>query len=187
QKTVTMRKKLLPLLLLFVLVSSAAMAQASYALQVGGRCNRATLSMLTNTGSVDYNSDAVDVNIDLGTHYFGFACKLATFKAANASENAALDQIFNLRYNLVEFTPDNPAANIRELTKGQSVTLQIPGLLKISGVRSPITLPITFSRDNRGVYHFTTDFTVNVNTFGNSVPADLQNTYNGSFRIQLAY
>lgn len=182
-----MRKKLLPLLLLFVLVSSAAMAQASYALQVGGRCNRATLSMFTNSGSVDYNSEVVDATIDLGTHYFGFAAKLATFKAANQSENAAFDQIFNLRYNLLEFTPDNPAANIKELNKGQSVTVQIPGLLKISGVRAPITLPITFSRDNRGVYHFTTDFTVNVNTFGNSIPADLQNTYNGSFRIQLAY
>jgi hypothetical protein len=182
-----MKKRLLPLLLLLFIVSGTAMAQASYAMHVGGRCNRATLSMITTTGSIDFQSDMVDATIDLGTHYFGFATKLATFKAANTSDNQDFDRVFNLRYNLMEFTPDNPAVNIRELTKGQSLTMQIPGIIKISGVRVPITLPVTLSRDNRGVYHFSTDFTTNVSTFGNSIPADLQSTLNGSFRIQLAY
>jgi len=183
-----MKKQLLPLLLLFLLLSSSsAFAQASYALQVGGTCSRATFSMITNTGSVDFQSNRVNANIDLGTHYFGFATKLAMFKATNAEDNANFGRIFNLTYNLLEFTPDNPAANIKELEKGQSVSVQVPGLLKMSGVRTPVTLPITFSRDNRGVYHFSTDFTLNVSAFGDHIPTELQNIYTGSFRVQLAY
>jgi len=182
-----MKKLLLPLVLL-VLSSVASFGQAKVVgIPAGGVAGNSVVSLLTNNGSVDYNSSGLFVTIDLGTHYFGFGAKMATFRSANAEENRHLDQIFNINACLFEFTPDNPSAIIKELEKGASLSAQIPGILKLSGIKSPMTIPVTLSRDSKGIYHASTDFTVNSSNFKIQIPEALASTYTGSFRIQINY